>query len=273
MDANLWKLLVDKVIRKTKSRDLLWSATSHGPAKTLSFGTSIDDNTTLNIWGYETNYSYELCLTKQTAGEPFEERKRVTTKKGAEGIEFSGLFKTAQSQVADVIRERACDAIMESLANPPVADSKEEDDICDRLEAFGDKHYFYYSQDEKVLALVRDLTVAGSIPWEYTKDDEEGEYFSADIARFGPYLSLRATRTSPKAVSRRYSFGIMHEGSFNADVEIEPTKAVTRNLCLIADDIYAIVSKMVRDDEAEFEKIVSGNIINDIFSSLDNLGK
>ncbi|MFJ5693309.1 hypothetical protein ACIP9X_05585 [Arthrobacter sp. NPDC093125] len=276
MDANLWKLLVDKVIRKTESQDLLWSETHQGPSKTLSFGTSIDGSTTLNIWGYETNYSYELCLTKQTAGGPFEERRRVTTKKSAEGIDFSGLFKAVQRQVLDITRERAFGAVLEALANPPLADSEEEAAIYERLEAMGDRGYFLYSQDEKVLALVRDLTVAGSLPWQFVGevDGEEGQCFSAEVAKLGPYLEFRVIRTPNKpAAKTRYIFEVSNEGSFWVRVHIDPNKQVTHQLWALADEIHSVVSKDVRNDEAEFEKIVRDNIVHDILASLDDPSK
>ncbi len=41
MDAQLWKLLVEKAILRTKSRDLLWSKTSEGPNNVVSFGAPI----------------------------------------------------------------------------------------------------------------------------------------------------------------------------------------------------------------------------------------
>jgi hypothetical protein len=195
MDANLWKLLVDKVVFRTKSRDLLWSKTNEGPAKTLSFGTSIDDSTSLNIWGYEANYSYELCLIKKTSGEPFEERKRVTVKKNAEGVNFSGLFKAAKKQIEDLTRERAFAAVMEYLADPTVEDPEKREEFLGRWAALGYNNYFPYSQDEKILAVVRDLTAAGSITWEVAEGwDEEPQYFRAEVGDL-LHLDFRPSQT------------------------------------------------------------------------------
>ena len=276
MDANLWKLLVDKVVSRTKSRDLLWSKTDEGPANTLSFGTSIDDSTTLNIWGYEANYSYELCLIKQTAGQPFEERKRVTVKKNAEGVNFSGLFEAAQEQIENLTRERAFAAVMEYLADPTVEDPEKQEEFLDRWAALGYNNYFLYSQAEKILAVVRDMTAAGSITWTVGDGKDrggEGQYFFADV---GDLLSLlfhphQAPGTAQGATS--YEFCIMSSDDSDSDIEMKighAMKDYERPRRLLAVELNTIILKTVHEDEAKFNKIVRDNIVHDILASLDS---
>ncbi|MFF2031123.1 hypothetical protein [Arthrobacter sp. NPDC058192] len=278
MDADLWKLLVDKAVLRTKTRDLIWSETSEGPAKTLSFGTSIDDSTTLNIWGYEANYSYELCLIKETTGEPFEERKRATTKKNADGVNFSGLFEAAQLQIKALTRDRAFAAVMEYLADPgAVEDPEKQDELRDQWGALGDYGYFLYSHDEKILAAVRDMTAAGSITWSLEDGEdrgEEGQYFRAEIG------DLLCVRLHPSQTPRRtlgstsYRFGISGTGDepFDVEVDLSPdAKKHTRPLWLIADELSTLISNVINEDEKKFNQIVRDNIIHDILASLDDV--
>lgn len=275
MDADIWKLLVDKVVSRTQSRDLLWSKTDEGPANTLSFGTSIDDSTTLNIWGYKANYSYELCLIKQTAGEPFEERKRVTVKKNAEGINFSGLFEAAKKQIRDLPRERAFAAVMEYLTDPTVEDPEKQDELRDKWGELGDDGFFLYSQDEKILRAARDMTAAGSITWsaeEYSGDD--GQYFWAEIGKllhFRFHPTQRPGRVSG-VTSYTFSVGATGDEPFDADVELNPDskQQQERALWVIADDIHKIIFKTAHEDEVKFNKIVRDDIIHDILVSLDS---
>src|SRR5687768_9311139 len=98
MDAEDWKLLVDKAILRTESLDLIWSQCGGAPPKALAFMAPVDEDTTLSIWGYRTGYSYELSLEKETPEHSFFEPKRVTTKQKSEGIDYSGLFRAVQRQ-------------------------------------------------------------------------------------------------------------------------------------------------------------------------------
>lgn len=285
MDANLWKQIVDKAISRTRSRNLLWSKSDRGPDKALSFEASIDEHTTLNIWGYEKNYSYELCLTKQTMGDPFEERKRVTTKGSAEGIDFRGLFKAAQSQSSTIVRERAFNAVLDFLSNPTVIDPNTEEVISpeNELERSGDlsamgRGWFTHSEDEEILALVRDLTAAGSIPWTFSKtEDSDEQTFSAlvgdsnDEGDYCLFLALRVGPTSSKTSGKVvYNFELQHGSLFWVDVELRPTDKLARQSWLLASEIHTIVSKQVRHDEEEFNKIVRDNIVHEILASLDD---
>lgn len=271
MDANLWKLLVNKVILRTKSRDLLWQETNEGPDNTLSFGTSIDGSTTLNIWGYKTNYSYELCLTKETTGDPFVERKRVTAKKNAEGIDFKGLFETVQLEIEGIIRDRAFAGVMEYLADPTVEDPEKKNELCDKWGPLGDDGFFLYSQDEKILGSVRDMTAAGSITWSAEQYSGGDAYFHAEIG------DLLYVRLQPAAARDRvsdttsYQFEVAGiDDNFYAQVDLHPNKQGQRPLWLIAQEIHAMISKKFGEDEAKFNKIVRDNIVHDILASLDN---
>lgn len=273
MDANLWALLVDKAIRKTKSKDLLWTPTNKGPDNALSFEAVIDDASTLSIWGYERNYSYELCLTKRIEGGSFEERKRVTTKKNAQGIDFSGLFKATQDQIFSDLRERAFNAVVQHLSDPTQIDSEKEAELNECLEAMGERGYFLYSQNEKILSLIRELTATDSIEWKLYDDDQGGECFHADIGEdaekgvLGLYVSLLALPTSTKAGTTIYTFGMMNEGTFDFAVRIQNKR--TPGLWKIANKIHMSISRKAREDDEEFRKIIRNNIVHDILQSLD----
>ncbi|MCQ1988231.1 hypothetical protein [Arthrobacter sp. zg-Y844] len=288
MDATLWKQIVDKAIRNTTSRDLLWSKSNMGPIGTRSFRASIDDNTTLNIWGYEKNYSYELHLTRSTAGEPFEERKRVTAKSTAEEIDFRGLFQAAQAQSMSIVRERAFDAVIDFLDNPTVLNPETEEVVfpenyLERSEHLNvmDFGWFTYSEDEKILARVRDLTAAGSIAWTFSEpDDDAEEFFSAfvgDSTEDGScclYLSFKVISSESKTARKAaYNFEMQHDPNFIVNVDIKPTNKQAHRAWILASDIHSIVSRQVRNDEEEFNKIVRDNIVHEILASLDDSHK
>lgn len=283
MDANLWKQLVEKVIFRTKSRDLLWSKTSEGPAKTLSFGTSIDDSTSLNIWGYEANYSYELCLIKQTGAEPFEERKRVTVKKNAEGIDFSGLFETVQTQMKEIPRERAFASLMEYLGDPTVEDQEKQQEFLDHWSIWStgtSRRYgiFRYFQSERIIAAVKDMSVAGSITWTVgdAKDfNEEGQYYYAEV---GDLISLTFRTPDMTPGATEYQL-LINPGTGPAtddcDFYFELTIDRDRRehlqpLRLVTLDLETIVSKHLKEDKEKFNQIVRDDIFYDILASLDN---
>lgn len=275
MDANQWKLLVDKVILRTKVGDLLWSRTDEGPAKTLSFGASIDDSTRLNIWGYKTNYSYELYLIKETPGEPFEFRKRVTVKKNAEGINFDGLLDAAKKQIEDLIRERAFVAVMAYLAGPTVEDPEKQEEFLDPWAALGYNNYFTYAQDEKILTAVRDMTAAGSITWTVDDGvgrDEEGQFFSANVGDL-LYLTFNPRQTPGRTSgAASYRFCMMTNDDNDNDIEMKishTTKDFERPRRLLAIELNTIILKNVDEDEAKFNKIVQDSIFHEILASLD----
>lgn len=277
MDANQWKLLVDKVILRTKSRDLLWSRTDEGPAKTLSFGVSFGDDTRLNIWGYKNNYSYELLVIKETSGEPFIDRKRVTVKKNAEGINFNGLFETAKKQIEDLTRERAFAALMDYLANPTADDRDMQQDFLDPWEALGHNNYFSYAQDEEILTKVRDMTAAGSIIW--TIDDGEslardGQSFFAEVGAH-LYLSFYPRPLAGGSLgATTYLFIISSMDDSDSDTDIEmkirhTAKGQEQPSWLLAVELNTIILKNVHENEAKFNKIVLDNVFHEILESLD----
>lgn len=271
MDVQLWKLLVEKAILRTKSRDLLWSKTSEGPNNAVSFGAPIDDSTTLNIWGHKTNYSYELLLTKELSGETFEERKRVTAKKDSEGIDFKGLLDTVQAETQAMVRENVFAAVMEYLDNPAVEDPETQEKFRDRWSELGDLGYFLYSQDEKILTAVRDMTAEGSISW--TAEEVNGRrYFGAKI---GELLDVRLEPSLTKgrfSSANSYTFEISgtDDEPFYPDVRLSPDpKERHRPVWLVADELHTLISEKISDDKDEFNKIVRNSIVHDILSALD----
>lgn len=288
MDATIWKQIVDKVIQKTISRDLLWSKSDLGPIGTLSFETSIDEATRLNVWGYEKNYSYELLLTKQAADGLFVERKRVTTKSSSEGIDFRSLFQSAKEQVADIVRELAFNAILDFLDHPTVLDPKTQEVVFPKNQLERSNHlnslqsgWFMYQEDETILARIRDMTVAGLISWEFSKPEEgDEEFFSASVGDsdddgYGNlFMSFRVVPSESKTVRKvTYILDLQHEPNFMLDVDIKPTDKLALESWSIASEIHALVSKQVRKDEAEFEEIVRNNIVHEILDSLNGSGK
>lgn len=189
MDSQLWKSLVEKAILRTQSRHLVWVKTNEGPDKALSFGTSIDETTNLNIWGYTTNYSYELVLTQETSAEPFEESIRVTSKKNAQGIDFKSLFDVIQTQTRATVRDSAFEATMEYLTNPSIEDNAKADELRDRWFALG-TGVFTYAQDEQILDAVRRLSRSREITWTKQRFDDGGSWFAAEI---GDLLDVHLT--------------------------------------------------------------------------------
>lgn len=287
VDTNLWKQIVDKAILKTISRDLVWSKSDPGTSGARSFETLIDNSTTLSVRGHVSKYSYELCLTKQTLGEPFEERIQVTTKSRAEGIDFKGLFQAVQNQARIVVCERAFNAVLDFLNNPTVLDPETEEVVFpdNERERSADLNamvgLFSYSQDEEILAHVRDLTAAGSISWTFSKpDDGDEQFFSADVGdstedgfcSLG--LSFRVIPSNSKTVRKvTYNFTLQHEPSFWIDVYIKPTNKRAKESWILASEIHSIVSRQVRNEDEEFKKIVRDNIMQEILASLDDSHK
>lgn len=278
MDADHWKQIVDKVIRRTKSRDLLWTATNEGPDRTLSFSTSFDETTTLNIWGYEKNYSYEMRLIKQTAGEPFNESKRATSKDKAEGIDFRGLFEAAKHQIWDIARENAYETVMDYLTEATSGEHGEEADLEEPLHpvtelgAMGHGPHFLYSEDAEMIALLRDKTAAGAIRWSFVETDTGGvQTLHADLQELIVLLECKAKDKSGEAMrNSEYVLDVSNDRAFWARAFMTRNHKDTHDMWLIADEIHSIVAAQSRKDDAAFEKIVRENIVHEILASLDD---
>lgn len=278
MDGEHWKLIVDKVIRRTKSRDLRWAVTNEGPDRTLSFSTSIDETTTLNIWGYEKNYSYELRLIKQTAGQPFNESKRATRKDKAEGIDFRGLFEAAKHQVWDIAREDAYETVMAYLAEATSAERGAEAGLeepshpVSDLGAMGHGRYFLYSEDAELIALLRDRTAAGAIHWSFVEANTGGvQTLQADLQDLTVLLECKAKGKAGEATrNSEYVLDVSNDGDFWARAFMARNQKNTHDMWLLADEIHSIVAAQSREEDAAFEKIVRESLIHEILASLDD---
>lgn len=275
IDASRWKLLVDKAILRTETRDLQWSETDEGPANTLSFGASIDGRTTLNVWGYQANYSYELSLIRHTDGEPFAERKRVTVKSQAEGIDFKGLLDAARGQVENLVRERAFAAVMDYLADPTAKDPEQQEEFLDRWAALGYNNFFNYSQDESIFAIVNDLTAAGSITWTVSENEDLDAGGQCFLAEVGDLLSLtfHSNQASAKAASATtYTFCLSSTDDSDSDIEMQigiGRADYERTRRLLADELHTHILKKVHEGEAMFNEIVRNSTFDEILASLD----
>ncbi len=120
LSAADWQKIVGLAIERTEEGDLSWVEDRRGPARALSYSTPIDDNATLSIWGHKTGYSYQLELVKQTPTEPFVSRKRATTKKSSDGVDFSGLFRAIPRSISDAKRKRVFNAFEALLRDPQI---------------------------------------------------------------------------------------------------------------------------------------------------------
>jgi hypothetical protein len=271
MDAEVWKLVVEKAILRTKSRDLLWSRSSEGPDRSKSFQAPIDGSTTLNIWGHESGYSYEMCLIRETGGEPFTEKKRVTTKNSSEGIDYSGLFKAVQRQIPDIARERCFDAIIEYMADPAV-DPERYDDFIDRWWGIGHYGFLTIEQWDKILCLVKNMTSSEGIDWSVDQDGDEEVSYSADLGELLQF-SLRPSQARGR-VAGTYSYSFHIDGSGDQDfcvsLEQDPGNArIRRPLWSKLDELHGIVLRQCLEEKLKFNKIVRDDIIHDILASLD----
>lgn len=274
MDSEHWQTLVEKVILRTQSRQLRWVETDEGPDNTLSFGTSIDETTTLNMWGYTTNYSYELVLKQETSGDPFEERIRVTSKKTAQGIDFKSLFDAIQTEMKAIIRDEAFDAVMEYLADPTIDEEDKSDELQDKWLAADYRVVFTYEQDEQILEAVRGLSRAGTITWIKDREDGGSVYFAAEIGRLLDVRLDPLEKSGRSSGGRSYIFEIADSpiGNFSEKVELSADpRWKYRSLWTIADELHALVTEATDGDKKKFNDIVRNDIIHGIFSTLDDL--
>lgn len=276
MDASTWKLVVDRAISRTDAGTLNWSTSDDGPAKTLGFIASIDETTTLSFWGYEANFSYELCLTKQTGGEPFVERKRITTKKKSEGIRCKALLDAVQRQMVHIPRRVAFNAVMEYLADPLANRSNEEREVLmdrwGKLESLGRNDFFLYSQTREILRKLMTLTSSGTIIWhvEMTTGGEEewstdmGELLHAD-------LSVQTPAAGAGRETYRYSLYDSGHGTLFVSEEQDPDiEDVMPPLWSTMKKLHGTILSMNPTDDTKFEAIVRENIVQEILAALDS---
>lgn len=172
-----------------------------------------------------------------------------------------------------IVRDGAFAAVMEYLADPTLEDPEKQEELRDYWGKLGDRGYFLYSQDEKILSAVRDMTAAGSITWVAEQYSDGERYFGAEIGVL-LYVSLKPIQAQgPFSAVRSYIFAISSTADepFWPEVKLGPgPNEQHRPLWLIADEIHALISKTISDDEVRFNKIVRDNIVHDILSSLDS---
>ncbi|WP_404321304.1 hypothetical protein [Arthrobacter luteolus] len=272
MDDSVWKLVVDRAIAKTDEGTMKWVASNHGPVRTVGFTASIDETTTLSFWGYERNFSYEICLTKETGGEPFVEIKRITTQKKSGGIRCNVLLDAVQRQTIHIPRLDAFKAVMEYVSDP-LADRSDEtqEDLINRwgkLESLGWNDFFLYSQTREILRALTTLTTEGTIIWSLdTKTDEEAEW-SANVG------DLLRSSLSVKDVSNEevyaYTLWDVGDGTLWVGEGDEPDAGNAASpLRSPMKKLHEAILRMNPTDDVKFETIVRENIVQEILAALD----
>lgn len=279
MDASVWKIVVDRAILRTDEGTIRWIASDGGPAKTLSFVASIDEVTTLSFWGYKSNFSYELCLTKQAEGTPFVEKKRITTKKNSDGIRCKVLLDAVQRQLIHVPRKAAFDAVMEYLTGPlDERSDKQRDYLTERwnkLESLEVNGFFYYSQTREILRALIALTAEGVITWQVEVQPDGDEEWSTEI---GSMLHSRLTvKPSPYGAGHEAYEHFLYDsgdGTLSVWEEADPDmEDVKPPLWSMMNKLHSMIIKMNPTNDTKFETIVRENIIQDILAALDAPGK
>lgn len=280
LTADDWKLIVKAAIERTSSAGLEWSETDEGPENTRSFVASVDDATTLSIWGYRTGYSYQLDLVKQGPSEvAFEATKRATTKKNSEGVDFAGLFKAAQRHVLLAAEQAA-------KANRDMGFSF----LMEYVKAFGDEATqaamaglhrlaelepiadFSTEQWLHFIATVKERTDAAALTW--TKDEESVD----DVyeARMGALkIDLAASRAS-SSEPYTYYIGVESDGEWDVDgvvgYETDDERLDGRNRQFPAysslKGLHDTVSRPFHEQDAKFQKIVKDDVVHGILTSL-----
>lgn len=274
MDSHTWKLIVDRAIARTASRDIFWVKNNNGPITARSFETTIDESTKLSIWGYSTNFSYELCVTRETADGLFEEKKRVKSKKNADGIRYKDLLDRVLYEVDAIPRDNAFDAVMEYLADPTAKFSTEEKEgLRDRWAGLGYDGFFMYEQFGKILDRVTELTAAGTIVWSTDDDADTAASHTASIGEMLVfYMSARQKNGRAAGVySYDFSISATDYDFFDVDEQQDPDREGHKNpLWSRANTLHEVILKSKSyDDVAKFNEIVRANIFQDVLAALD----
>ena len=253
-----------------------WITSDDRPANTLGFMASIDEATTLSFWGYKTNFSYELCLTKEVGGEPFIEKKRITTKKNSDGIRCKLLLDAVQRQMIHVPRKAAFDAVMEYLSNPLVERSDEEEehltDRWDKLESLGTNDFFYYSQTREILRTLMALTANGTITWKVEVQPDGMEEWSTKIgSMLNSSLYVQQNLGGAGHETYQHSLSSSGTGSFFIWEEQDPDmEDVKPPLWSTMNKLHSKILKMNPTNDVKFDTIVRENIMQDILAALDS---
>lgn len=278
MDASVWKIIVERAILRTAEGAITWVTNDDRPAKTLGFSASIDETTTLSFWGYKTNFSYELCLTKETGGEPFIEKKRITTKKNSDGIRCKVLLDAVQRQMVYIPRQAAFDAVVEYLTDPLSGRTDEERELLterwDKLESLGwDEDFFYYSQTREILRALMKLTADGTITWQVEVHADGEEEWSTEIgSMLSSVLSVKQG-LGGMAGHETYQYCLYDsgDGTLSVSEEQDPDmEDVKPPLWSTMNKLHGTILKMNPKRDAEFDAIVRANIVQDILAALDS---
>jgi hypothetical protein len=168
---------------------------------------------------------------------------------------------------------------MEYLAEPTVEDPEKQDEFLEKWAALGYGNYFLYSQAEKILAVVRDMTAAGTITWTVGDGKDRGgagQYFCADV---GDLLFLlfhppQAPGRAPSAVSSEFCIMSSDDSDSDIEMQIDHAKNNYQQQCrVLAEELNVIILKKLYEEKAKFDKIVRDNIVHDILASLDSPSK
>lgn len=274
-----WKMIVEAARERTASFDLDWVVTEDGPARTLSFGASIDDATTLSIWGYTTSYSYQLQLTKTgPEGILFQDAKRATSKKNAGDIDFSGLFKAIREHMTqkerravEANRDAAFSLIRGYVENPPEC----EGDVgrialAARLVQM-DPDPFTVKQWLQFVDVLKGATEARAIEW--TREEEVDETFSATVGELR--VELSGSRSSDSEPFTFY-LDILASGggdvgpAFGAETDDERLDGKNRQYPAYRSlkGLFEQVSAPFEQQKAQFQQIVKDDIVHGVLASL-----
>lgn len=271
MDAEHWKVLVDKAILGTQSFDLIWSECGGAPPNALAFMAPVDEDTTLSIWGYRTGYSYELSL--ENPKYPPIEPKRVTTKEKSEGIDYSGLFRAAQRQIESARTNKTFKTLMDYIADPAAISS--QDGFPYRWSQLDDSVDVSSEQWAELLAMLTNMTKRGALIWQVTTEKEIGQEVESEDykAEMGDHLTLSfAAGPTPGFVKGTYDYGFSvdnHEG-FVLEIDLGPNqKSALLNVRHGLEDLHQALARPLREEANKFEKIVEADMINRILAAFD----
>lgn len=266
-----WKMIVDAAIKRTRSLELQWEKAEGGPPKAVCFETSIDEEHTLSIWGHTSNYSYQLELAIRGLDEViFEDRRRVTTKKTAEGIDFAGLFKAIQRQLketeARTRRENATRAwtlVMERLDtssnSSSFGDGSSLGPAVAELGPFGD---LSAAECSSLFVVLRELTEGHDIRWtgDGYYETHISEHMMIDFCLGSDPSCFFLTVSSREDASDEFE-QVIEISDYGVR---EWSSAYANGMAL-----YEAIRKPLSHQEAEFKRIVKDDIVHSVLAAIN----